>query len=101
MGEAMTLKYSDKPQLSYGRATGDDWRGRFPADAQPIATAPERSATAVLVYEPNGQGHWAMHYSGAWRKVAPFKDWRTGSISWRMDGTEVNNPVAWSMPRRK
>jgi len=76
-------------------------RDELPQGAQPIATAPERTSQPVIVHEASGQGHWALHYNGAWRKVAPFKDWRTGSVSWRMDGTEVSNPVAWSYPQKK
>jgi hypothetical protein len=98
----MSLKYSDKPQLSYGGDQGsasEIWR-RFPQGSQPIATAPERTSTPIVVYEPSGQGHLALHYNQAWRKVAPFQDWRTGSVSWRMDGTVIPNAVAWSLPKR-
>jgi hypothetical protein len=94
----MVLKYSDKPQL-HGGQSGSNWRGRFPADAQPIATAPERSAQPILVYEANGTGHWALHHGGAWRKLAPYKDWRTGDVQWRMDGTAISQAVAW-LPKR-
>src|SRR5262249_50388524 len=100
--KSMTLKFSNKPQLSYGNqgSVSDIWR-RFPEGAQPIATAPERSATPIIVHEPNGTAHWALHHHGAWRKLAPFKDWRSGAVSWRMDGTEIANPVAWSLPRKE
>jgi len=97
----MVLKYASTPQVNFGGNQGsvsDVWR-RFPEGARPIATAPE-TATPLIVYEPNGTGHWAMQYSGAWRKLAPFKDWRTGAVSWRMDGTMISNPVAW-LPRKK
>jgi hypothetical protein len=97
----MVLKFCDTPQTNYGNQGSDDWRKRFPQGAQPIATAPERSATPVLVYEPSGQGHWAINHQNAWHKVAPFKDWRTGAVSWRCDGTQVNNPVMWAMPQKK
>ena len=99
----MSLKFSDKPQLHGGDGQGsvaNIWR-RFPQGAQPIATAPERTATPIVVYEANGQGHWALHHNQAWRKLAPFKDFRDGSVSWRIDGTEIPNPVAWSMPQKK
>jgi hypothetical protein len=97
----MVLKFCDKPQVNYGGQGSDKWQQRFPADAQPIASAPECSATPILVYEPNGTGNWALHHNGAWRKVAPFKDWRTGAVSWRMDGALIDNPVAWTLPRKK
>src|SRR5215475_2649447 len=98
----MSLKISDKPQLHYGNqgSANDIWK-RFPAGAQPIATAPERTSQPIVVYEPNGTGHWALHHNGAWRKLAPFKDFRDGSVRWRMDGTEVSNAVAWSPPQKK
>src|SRR5262245_36739798 len=96
----MVLKYASTPQVNYGgnQGSGNPF-ARFPEGARPIATAPETS-TPLIIYESNGAGHWAMHYSGAWRKLAPFKDWRTGAVSWRMDGTMINNPVAWGMPRK-
>ena len=97
----MTLKFSNKPQLNYSGNQGSNLWNRFPQGAQPIATAPERTAQPVVIHQANGQGHWGLHYQGAWRKVAPFKDWRDGSVRWRMDGTEISNPVAWSMPQRK
>src|SRR5215813_9095861 len=99
----MSFKIASTSQLNYSGNQGsaaDMWR-RFPAGSQSIATAPERSATPIVVYESNGQGHWALHHNGAWRKLSPYKDFRDGSVSWRMDGTEVPNPVAWSMPQKK
>src|SRR5262245_16670723 len=96
----MSLKFSDKPVLNYsGNQASDVWR-RFPEGAQPIASAPERSATPILVHEANGTTSWALHHSGAWRRLAPFRDFRDGSVQWRMDGTEIAHPVAWSMPKR-
>src|SRR5262245_51745185 len=85
----MVLKFSDTPQLNYGGDQGsasEIWR-RMPEGSQPIATAPERTSQPIVVTEASGKSHWALHYQNAWRKVAPFKDWRSGSVSWRMDGT--------------
>jgi|SRR5262249_2276244 len=98
----MTLRYSDKPQLHYGNqgSASNMWQ-RFPQGAQPIATAPQRTSQPIIVYEATGLPHWALHHNSAWRKLAPYRDWRTGTTSWRMDGTEISNPVAWSMPQRK
>jgi hypothetical protein len=93
----MSLRYSDKPYG--GQASGDNWRTRFPQDARPIATAPI-SAQPILVYESNGAAHWALHHNGGWRELKPHKDFKDGSVQWRMD-TEIPNPVAWAMPRRK
>jgi|SRR5215471_15051319 len=99
----MTLRYSDKPQLIYGNQQGsvsNFWQ-RFPQGAQPIASAPERTSQPIVVYETNGLPHLALHYNNTWRKVVAYKDWRDGSVSWRMDGTEIGNPVAWSYPQKK
>src|SRR5262245_10904455 len=98
----MALKFSEKPQLHYGTqgSAADIWR-RFPEGAQPIATAPERSGSPMQVFEANGTAHWALHHNGAWRKLSPFRDFKDGSVSWRLDGTQISNPVAWSPPRKK
>ena len=96
----MTLKFSDRPQLHYGQQGANPW-ARFPQGAAPIATAPERSSQPIIVHEANGHQHWALHHNGAWRKLSPFKDFKTGAVSWRMDGTQINNAVAWSLPRKK
>jgi len=99
----MVLKFSDRPFTARNPSggMGDNWRGRFPADAQPIATAPERSGTPVWVVQANGQGHWALHHNGAWQKLQPFKDFKSGAVSWRMSGERISQPVAWSLPRKK
>jgi hypothetical protein len=96
----MSLKYSDKPQMHYGpRQSASPW-ARFPQGAQPIATAPEQSATPILVHEANGQSHWALYHRNGWQKLAPFRDHKSGAVSWRMCGEQVTQPVAWS-PRKK
>jgi len=98
----MSLKFSDRPQLHSGNrgSVADIWQ-RFPQGAQPIATAPERTSQPIIVHEANGFQHWAINHRGAWQKLAPFKDWKTGAVSWRMDGTQIPQPVAWSLPRKK
>jgi hypothetical protein len=95
------LRYSDKPQLIYGsQQSADSWRERFPANAQPIASAPERSAQAVMVYEPSGRGHVAMYHSGCWRTLMPQKDFRDGSVRWQMTD-QISNPVMWAPIQRR
>jgi hypothetical protein len=90
----MALKYTTEP---YGGTTKqDDWRSRFPANARPIATAPEQSARPVLIYEPDGKSHWCLHHRGQWQKLQPFRDGRDGSVAWRMNGEQVAQPVAWA-----
>jgi hypothetical protein len=98
----MVLKFLDRPQLGRNPrgGVGDDWSGRFP-QGQPIATAPQNSGTPVWVMQANGQGSWALHYGGGWKKLSPFKDSKSGGVQWRMDGTMISNPVAWSLPRKK
>jgi len=96
------LKYASTPQLSYAQqGGGDKYQNRFPAGSQPIATAPQMSSQPVIVYESNGQAHWALFHNNGWQALKPFKDFKTGSVSWRMDGTRINQPVAWAMPRKK
>jgi len=95
----MSLKYSDKPQLTYGDRRRDSVWDRFPQGAQPIATAPEHSSQPVVVIEANGHQSWALKHNGAWRRLSSFKN-RDGSVRWAMDGTMIPNPVAWSLPKR-
>src|SRR5215470_4032051 len=101
MRHAMSLKFSNQPQLKFN-ADGSryNFQGRFPQGAQPIASAPQETSQPLAVYEANGKGHWALHHSGAWRKISPFRDGCTGAVNWRMDGTTISNPVAWNYPRR-
>jgi len=99
----MPLKYLDRPFVARNASggVGDNWRGRFPEGAQPMATAPERSGTPVWVMTANGQGSWALHHNGAWQKLQPYKDFKSGAVSWRMCGEHISQPVAWSLPRKK
>ena len=97
----MVLKFLDHPVVHSGNQPASDPWSRFPAGSQPIATAPERTSQPIIVYEPNGQGHWALHHNGAWQKLAPFKDGRDGSVQWRMNGEQISQAVAWSLPRKK
>ena len=97
----MTLKFSDRPQVHYGNRSASDIWQRFPQGAQPIATAPERTSQPIIVMEANGHQHWAINHRGAWQKLEPFKDWRSGTVTWRMCGESIAQPVAWSMPRKK
>lgn len=95
----MVLKYAKTPQLIYGGQTSADaFRSRFPAGSQPAATCPEY--TPVIAHEANGQSHYAMKRRDVWKKLAPFRDWRTGEVSWREDGTQLN-VAAWSVPQQK
>jgi len=94
----MSIKYASTPQLQYGpRQSASPW-ARFPQNARPISTAPEQTSSPVVVYENNGFAHLALHYNNAWRKISPFKDPRSGAVSYRMDGTTISNPVAWAPP---
>ena len=95
----MSLKFSNRAVLHYGGQESNLWN-RFPQGAQPIASAPQNSAQPVIVYESNGKGHYALYHRNGWQKLSPFKDSKDGSVSWRMDGTEIP-AVAWALPQRK
>jgi hypothetical protein len=96
----MSLKYTNKPQ--YGSPSPvDQLRSKLPADAQPIATAPRASATPIVVYGSDGKGHWALAHRDSFHKLAPYKDFRTGAVSWRMNGEQIPHAIAWSLPRKK
>ena len=95
----MTLKFSDRPQVHYGNQSASDmWRSRFPSDAMPISQAPPHQA--IFGYEANGFGDWLHYRRGAYRRLAPQKDFRSGAITWREDGTRMN-PVMFTLPRKK
>src|SRR5262245_8451739 len=99
----MPLKFLDRPFVARNPrgGVGDDWGGRFPQGSQPIATASQHSGTPVWVMTANGQGNWALHHNGAWQKLSPFKESKSGSVQWRMNGEHISHPVAWSLPRKK
>jgi hypothetical protein len=94
----MTLKFCSTPQVVYGKQPGaaDNWRDRFPANAQPIATAPERGASPVWVFEPDGSARRAVHYRGGWQKVDVQHDPRDGTARQVMTGEAIMNPVCWA-----
>jgi hypothetical protein len=96
----MSLKYTNRPQYGSPSAV-DQLRSKLPADAQPIATAPRASATPIVVYGADGKGHWALAHRDSWHKLAPYKDFRTGAVSWRMNGEQIPHAIAWSLPRKK
>src|SRR6266566_4987681 len=97
----MSLKFSDKPQLSYapGYSGPENPESRLPAGAMPIATAPERSGQAVIGYERDGVGRWMLHQRDTWRELNQTKDFRSGETRWMMGRTL--NPIAWAYPARK
>jgi hypothetical protein len=102
----MTLRYSDRPVLNYGGPSRvDELRAKLPQGAMPIGSAPTASATPVVVYarDPKGEvvGHWALYHRNGWQKLKPYTDTKDRSVSWRMCGEEISQPIAWAMPRRK
>jgi hypothetical protein len=99
----MALRYSDTPQLHYGKqpAPNADWRQRFPASAQPIASAPTNTSTPVWVFEPDGSGFLSVHHRGQWQKMMEDRDDRTGQTQLRMMGEAISNPVAWAPQGQK
>jgi hypothetical protein len=92
------LKYSNWPQLIYGPQS-NNWAARLPAGMQPLATCPEH--TPVIACERNGFQTWAMQRNGSMKKLAQFRDWKTGAVSWREDGTQVSDAIGWLPPPQK
>ena len=91
----MTIRYADTPQLHYGKQSPDNWRQRFPSNAQPIASAPERGSAVCWIFEPSGDGYRSMFHKGNWMKLQPERDSKTGAVHWRASGERVAQPVAW------
>src|SRR5262245_64239445 len=92
----MTLRYSDTPQLRYGKqeAFNANWRQRFPENARPIATAPESAASPTWIFEPNGDAYRSLFHRGQWMKLEPEQDRYTGGYRRRMTG-RGRHPGAW------
>ena len=67
---------------------------RFPANAQPIASAPQASPRRIRIFEPNGKSYAAMYYKGAWQKTATERDPYSGAM--HTTGETVNNPIVWT-----
>jgi hypothetical protein len=95
----MSLKFSDKPQLITDGNQPSNWRARFPAGMQSMATCPEH--TPVIVCERNGHQHYAMQRNGVMKNLAPLKDWKTGATTWQEDGTFVSDAIGWLLPQKK
>ena len=91
----MPIKYSNTPQLNYGRQTTNPW-SRFPGHAQPITSAPQLGSQPVKIFNPKGEARWALYHLGAWRGLSPRRDSKTGAVTWAMDGSLINQAVAWS-----
>jgi hypothetical protein len=100
----MTLKFSSKRQI-----VDDQWSAfgnvpALPAGAQSLASAPTTGATPVQVLARDAKGNvaakWALYHRDGWRELEPFKDFRDGSVTWRMNGTTIGQPIAW-LPRKK
>ena len=72
-------------------------RVQFPANAQPISTAPQATARPIWVYERDGKKHAALFHKGQWQKVVAFpRDPQTGHRRIAMNGVTISNPLAWS-----
>jgi hypothetical protein len=97
----MPLVYSTKPQLHYGSPSRvDKVIARIPQGAQPIGTAPQASAVPIQVIDGDGKASWCLYHRDCWRKLEPHKDGKYGSVSWRMNGEFVRQPIAW-IPRQR
>jgi hypothetical protein len=72
-------------------------RPNFPANAQPINTAPQATARPIWVYERDGKRHAALYHRGQWQRVVRFpRDPHSGQTRVAMDGSVISNPIAWS-----
>src|SRR5262245_50752823 len=94
------IKYASTPQLQYGPQQAANPWARLPQGSQPMSSLPDY--TPCIVHESNGQAHYAMKRRESVRKLAPFRNWKTGETSWREDGTQIH-AVAWRPipPRQK
>jgi hypothetical protein len=99
----MAIRYSDTPQVTYGRQRPADnnWRERFPQNAQPIRSAPKNSAEPFWVFEPDGSGFLAVHHNGNFQKLYEERDDRTGKTSIRMLGQTVANAQMWCPAQKR
>jgi hypothetical protein len=96
----MAITYSNKPVLNYGSPSRTDRLiARIPQGARPMSEAPAN--TSVVVQGDDGRAFWAMQHRDAWHKLEPLRDFKTGSVRWQMNGSQVNNPIAWWIPQRK
>lgn len=50
---------------------------KFPANAQPISTAPQATARPIWVYEQSGRRHPALFYKGQWQRGCACYFWTT------------------------
>lgn len=92
------LKYvKGAPQVTYEGNTAAGWTSRFPASAQPMATAPRTATKPIILFEPTGKYYYAVPYLDSWREVAPQID-ADHKRRVRMTGNVIRNPVAWSKP---
>jgi hypothetical protein len=97
----MSIKYSDRPVLNYGSPSAvDRVISKIPKGAAPIASAPQASATPVQIVDADGEAAWCLYHRDGWRKLEAFKDDKYGSVSWRMNGDTVRQPIAW-LPRQR
>jgi len=96
----MPIKYASTPQLHYGQQQAANPWARLPQGSQPMSSLPDYQPCIAI--ERNGQQHYGMARRGIVKKLAPFRDWKTGATSWREDGTQID-AVAWRPipPRQK
>jgi hypothetical protein len=92
----MSLRYVNRPYAGArdARSQVDQTLSRLPQGVQSMTTAPMASATPVLVWDVTGKAEWALHHRDQWKAVKQFKN-PDQSVSWRMDGSVINHPIAW------
>jgi hypothetical protein len=89
----MSIRYTEKPYGGHGSRAADPW-SRFPANAQPMQSAPT-AASPIKLFENDGRARYGVHHLGSWREVERVRDARTGGFAIRMNGSVIN-PVAWA-----
>ena len=94
----MVLKYASTPQLYYSGQSRHAVTARFPNDARPVSTLNDYAA--VELYDRSGKPHYGWLRRGMGRELGPFKDWKTGSVTWRENGNSVD-AVCWRPLQQK
>jgi len=99
----MSIKYSDTPQLVYGRQRPADanWQSRFPPDSQPIETMPKYTSDPVEVFVPSGEAFFSLRDNMGCKKVYYERNEYTGAYEPKLTDEYINQPVRWRyQPKR-
>jgi hypothetical protein len=92
----MAIRYSDVPQLQYGRQRPDNWRERFPPEAQPVANAPKNTSDPFVVWEPSGEPSFSLRDSKGFKKGSYERNEYTGAYEFKLTDEYISQPVMWA-----